>query len=281
MEVFSGLEDGLLGVAVDPNYAANHWVYFFYSPKGDKAEQYISRFTLENDSLDMASEKVLLVVPTQRQECCHSAGSLEFGPGGNLFISLGDNTNPHESDGFGPIDEREGRSPWDAQKSAGNTNDLRGKILRIKPEDDGSYSIPEGNLFADAAQGRPEIYVMGNRNPYRISIDSRTGYLYWGEVGPDARKDSLARGPKGYDEVNQAKTAGNYGWPYFVGNNKAYYKYDFAAEKAGDAFDPKKPVNNSPNNTGAKELPPAREAMVYYPYDQSEEFPYLGTGSRD
>lgn len=67
---------------------------------------------------------------------------------GNLFIAVGDNTNPFESSGFAPpIDEREGREPWDAQKSAGNTNDLRGNILRIKPEDDGTYTIPEGNLF--------------------------------------------------------------------------------------------------------------------------------------
>ncbi len=282
LPVHTGHEDGLLGVAVDPNYAENHWVYFFYSPPGDTPKQHISRFTLENDSLLAESEQVLLEIPTQREECCHSGGSLEFGPNGNLFISVGDNTNPHESDGYGPIDERDGRSPWDAQKSASNTNDLRGKILRIKPEADGSYSIPEGNLFAtDGSVGRPEIYTMGNRNPFRISIDSHTGYLYWGEVGPDARKDSVSRGPKGHDEINQAKQAGNYGWPYFVADNKAYHDYDFAAEESGKAFDPEKPVNNSPNSTGATELPPAQPAMVYYPYDASEEFPLLGTGSRN
>ena len=102
-----------------------------------------------------------------------NAGSLEFGPNGNLFIATGDNTSPRAT-GYSPSDEREGRSPWDAQKSSGNTNDLRGKILRIKPEADGTYSIPDENLFAeDGSEGKPEIYVMGCRNPYRISIDSK------------------------------------------------------------------------------------------------------------
>ncbi|MFP4342153.1 MAG: ThuA domain-containing protein [Cyclobacteriaceae bacterium] len=280
-EVHTGYEDGLLGVAVDPNYAKNHWVYLFYSPAGKQSKQHVSRFSLENDSLYLASEKVLLEIATQREECCHSAGSLEFGPEGNLYISLGDNTNPHESDGFGPIDEREGRSPFDAQKSSSNTQDLRGKILRIRPEADGTYSIPEGNLFASRSEGRPEIYIMGNRNPFRFSIDEKDGTLYWGEVGPDAREDSVGRGPRGYDEINMARSAGNYGWPYFIADNKPYHDFDFAASKNGKAFNPEKPTNQSPNNTGAENLPPARPALVYYPYADSDEFPLLGSGARN
>ena len=70
---------------------------------------------------------------------------------------------------------------------------------------------------------RPEIYVQGNRNPYRISVDQKNSFLYWGEVGPDANNDSLdTRGPRGYDEVNQARKAGYFGWPLFVGNNYPY-----------------------------------------------------------
>ena len=281
LDVHSGQEDGLLGIAVDPNYTENNWVYLFYSPPGEIPKQHVSRFELRNDELIEDSESVLLEIPTQRQECCHAAGSLEFGPDGNLFISLGDNTSPRDTP-FAPIDERDGRGPWDAQKSASNTNDLRGKILRIKPEANGTYSIPDGNLFPkDGSEGRPEIYVMGNRNPFRIAIDSRTGTLYWGEVGPDAREDSTSRGPRGYDEFNQAKEAGNYGWPYFVADNKPYHDYDFETGSSGDAFDPQNPMNESPNNMGARELPPAQEAIIYYPYDVSEEFPELGTGSRN
>ena len=80
------------------------------------AEQHLSRFTMVGDTLDVSSEKVLLVIPTQRDQCCHSGGSLTFGPGGNLFISLGDNTNPFDSNGYAPLDERPDRSPWDSQK---------------------------------------------------------------------------------------------------------------------------------------------------------------------
>ncbi len=282
MNVFSQFEDGLLGLALDPKFEENNWVYLFYSHP-EKVQQNISRFTLGSDymSIDLASEKVLLEVPTQRETCCHSAGSMEFGPNGNLFISLGDDTNPFQSDGYSPSDERAGRKSFDARRTSANTMDLRGKILRIHPEPDGTYSIPEGNLFSDSKEGRPEIYVMGCRNPFRIAIDQRTGFLYWGDVGPDAQEDSTGLGPKGHDEVNQARAAGFFGWPLFVGNNKAYHKRSFAKQVAYEAFDPAQPVNESPNNTGAKVLPAAQPAFIWYPYGKSEEFPLLGTGGRN
>jgi cytochrome c len=278
--VFSELEDGLLGLAVDPGYEKNHWIYLYYSPVGKEAVQRLSRFVFEGDSLDRSSEKILITVATQRDECCHSAGSVEFGPDRLLYISVGDNTSPRAT-GYGPMDESPGRSAWDAQKSSSNTKDLRGKILRIKPEDDGSYSIPDGNLFKNQSQGRPEIYVMGVRNPFRISIDQKTGFLYWGDVGPDAGKDSVGFGSRGYDEVNQARKAGNHGWPYFIGNNFPYNHYDYASNKSGPMFDPKKPVNSSPNNTGMRELPEAVAPMIYYPYAVSTEFPLVGEGGRN
>ena len=282
LEVHSEFEDGLLGMALDPNFSENNWLYLFYSPPGSEPKQHISRFDFVDDEVDLTSEKVLLEIGTQRDECCHSGGCLEFGPDGNLWISAGDDTNPFASDGYSPSDERPGRSPWDAQKSSSNTNDLRGKVSRITPQPDGSYTIPDGNLFPkDGSMGRPEIYAMGCRNPYRISIDQRTGYLYWGDVGPDAGKDSLGRGPKGHDEVNQARKAGFFGWPYFVGDNKAYNEYDFATKKSGEMHHKAKPINNSPNNTGISELPPAQPAFIWYPYDESKEFPLVGKGGRN
>ena len=229
LNTYTGDEHGLLGIALDPDFATNHWVYLFWSPAGAVSDQRLSRFTLVGNQLDMASEKILLTFHTDRSNTNHEAGSLAFGPGGELYISTGDNTNPFESSGFAPIDERPGRAIFDAQRSAGNTNDLRGKILRIKPQPDGTYTIPAGNLFpADGSAGRPEIYVMGNRNPFRISIDAETGWLYWGEVGPDASNDSATRGPRGYDEINQARQAGNFGWPYIIADNKPYRDYNFA-----------------------------------------------------
>ena len=108
LNLFYGNEDGLLGLAVDPNYKENNWIYLFYSKAGDISQQHVSRFDLVDTKLDLSSEKILLTIPTDRH-CCHSGGALEFGPNGNLFIALGDNTNPFESSGFAPIDEREGR----------------------------------------------------------------------------------------------------------------------------------------------------------------------------
>jgi len=277
---FTEQENGLLGFALDPQFATTQWIYVFYSPKEEPGQR-LSRFTMQGDSLDLASEKIVLSFSTQRRECCHHAGSVEFGPDGCLFISTGDNTHPHgDSEGFAPIDERPDKEPWDAQKSSANPNDLRGKILRIKPRPDGSCEIPQGNLFPPGTPGtRPEIYCMGCRNPWRMSVDQATGHVYWGEVGPDAGGDG-PRGPRGYDEINQARKAGNHGWPYFIGNNFAYADYDYTTRKTGLKFDPLKPRNDAPGNTGAKDLPPAVPAFIYYPYGPSEQFPQVGQGGR-
>jgi cytochrome c len=276
-----GFGNGLLGVTLDPDYEKNNYIYFFYTPDTKPAHQNVSRFKIGKDNvLDLKSEKVLLQIPLELEVSAHTGGSLAWDKDKNLYISTGDNTVPFASDGFAPIDEIPGRITYDAQRSAANTNDLRGKILKIHPEEDGTYTIPAGNLFPKGTpQTRPEIYAMGCRNPYRISVDLATAIVYWGEIGPDSGNDG-AQGPRGYDEINQAKTPGNYGWPYFVGDNKAYHEFDFATKSVGALFDPNKPVNTSPNNTGAKELPPARKAMIWYPYDRSNEFPDVGAGGR-
>lgn len=282
LAVYPENEDGLLGLAVDPMFDQNGWIYLYYAPAGADSINRLSRFNFLAGKLDNSSEKIMLEIPVFRG-CCHSGGSLEFGPSGNLFLSLGDDTSPFASDNYNPIDERPGRAEaFDAQRSSGNSNDLRGSILRIKPEPDGTYSIPEGNLFPKGTpKTRPEIYVLGNRNPFRISIDQKTGYLYWGEVGPDASRDSVGRGPKGHDEINQAKKAGFFGWPYFVADNKAYWYYDFEKEESVFQYDAANPINNSPNNTGIYALPPAQKALIWYPYDPSQEFPLLKEGGRN
>ncbi|MEL6674305.1 MAG: PQQ-dependent sugar dehydrogenase [Bacteroidota bacterium] len=279
--VSGNYEDGLLGLALDPNFSENHFFYLYYSPGSDcQRAQTLSRFTMyQGDSLILASEKVILEVPVQRQTCCHSGGSITFGPDGNLWLSTGDNTSSKESDGYSPLDDRPGRGPYDAQKSSGNTHDLRGKILRIRPNKFGRYDIPDGNLFPkDGSQGAPEIYVMGARNPFRIAVDHATGFVYWGDVGPDVGVAGKY-GPESYDEFNQARSPGNYGWPYFVGDNYAYRSRDFATDQVGDFYNPQAPRNLSPNNKGSKVLPPARPAYMWYPKGTSENFPFLGQGS--
>ncbi|WNJ20139.1 PQQ-dependent sugar dehydrogenase [Pontibacter sp. G13] len=274
-------EDGMLGLELDPHYPTRPYLYLYYSPsEACDRPQTLSRFTMHGDSIILGSEKIILEVPVQRETCCHSGGEIVFGTDGYLYLSTGDNTSSKESDGYTPIDERPGRGPFDAQKSSGNTHDLRGKILRIKVNSFGSYDIPDGNLFPkDGSQGAPEIYVMGCRNPFRFSVDPKTHWVYWGDVGPDVGQAGKY-GPQSYDEWNQAKSAGNFGWPYFVGNNFAYFDRDFDMDTVGAYFDPLAPKNQSPNNTGSIDLPPAQPAWIWYPYGMSPEFPLLGDGSR-
>lgn len=281
-------EEGILGITPDPDFKNNHYVYIFYSP-ADTSVNRLSRFVFENDSLHLKSEKIVLDVYSQRQICCHTGGSIAFGKDNLLYLSTGDNSTPFDekdqpyvNHGFAPLNDAPGHEQYDAQRSSGNSNDLRGKIIRIRIKPDGSYEIPEGNLFPNTPKARPEIFVMGNRNPYRISVDKKTGFLYWGEVGPDAANDSLAtRGSRGYDEVNQARKAGFFGWPFFVGNNYPYREYDYLTGKHDSAFDAAKPVNRSRNNTGLQELPPAQPAFIWYPYAVSPDFPQVGTGGRN
>ncbi len=274
-------EDGMLGLAHDPDFETNKWLYIYYSHP-EKSANVLSRFIFDGEKIDQSSEKQMLEVATQRLNCCHTGGSIVFDANKNLYVSSGDNVSPFESDGYSPADERQGRSTFDGQGSSSNTNDLRGKILRIHPEPDGTYSIPEGNLFPKGEEKtRPEIYVMGNRNPYRISIDQKTSFLYWGEVGPDAGNDDPERGPRGYDELNQAQKAGYFGWPLFVGGNYAYAKYDFEKKTVGSRHDPLKPINSSPNNTGKIELPPVSPPFIWYPYAESPDFPLVKTGGRN
>ncbi len=281
-------EHGLMGITIDPDFNNNHFVYLFYSPVAEEVNR-LSRFVLRDKKLDPGSEKMILEFYNDRSICCHTGGSLAFGPDRLLYLSTGDNTAPtHQRkdqvhpDDYAAIDNRPEYSQFDATGRPGNTNDLQGKILRIRVNEDGSYDIPEGNLYPEGEPGtRPEVYVMGARNPFRISVDPKTGYLYWGDVGPDAEEDHPDWGSKGYDEINQTRRAGNFGWPFFIGNNAPYREYDFVNEKKGELFDPLHPVNHSPKNTGKRDLPPAQGAFIWYPYDESAEFPQLGTGGRN
>ncbi|POX40175.1 glycosyl hydrolase [Streptomyces sp. Ru73] len=297
LPVYTHDEEGLQGVGVDPGFKDNRFIYLYYAPPldtpaGDAPDNgtaadfakfdgvnRLSRFVLKDDgTLDTASEKKILEVATSRGTCCHVGGDIDFDAQGNLYLSTGDDSNPFASDGYTPIDERADRNPaYDAQRSAGNTNDLRGKILRIKVNEDGSYDIPEGNLFPPGTEKtRPEIYAMGFRNPFRMSVDKPTGIVYVGDYGPDAGAANPSRGPAGQVEFARVTKAGNFGWPYCTGNNDAYVDYDFATGKSGESFDCAAPKNTSVHNTGLTDLPPAQPAWI--PYD-NDSVPEFGSGS--
>lgn len=297
LDAYTHDEDGLQGIALDPNFQRNHWVYLFYAPKlntpttdaplwGTEADfapyngyNQLSRFIFSNGKLDLASEqKIMQVGPTNRGICCHVGGYIQFDGRGNLLLSTGDDTNPFASDNYSPLDERPNRNPaFDAQRSAGNTNDLRGKLLRIHVEKDGSYSIPEGNLFEpDKPKTRPEIYAMGFRNPFRFVVDREADVIYLADYGPDAQKPNPLRGPENTVEFNRVDRPGNYGWPYCIGDNTPYVQYDFATGKSGQPFDCAHPKNTSRNNTGLVDLPPAIPAWIWNHYAGNPLFPELG-----
>jgi cytochrome c len=308
LNVYQHDEEGLQSIAIDPNFEKNGWIYLYYSPplntpvddpatptvnEGDapgfgtpadfapfKGYIQLSRFQWTGDSIDLGSEQKILQVPVDRGICCHVGGDIVFDENGNLLLSTGDDTNPFESDGYAPIDERPNRNPaFDAQRSAANTNDLRGKVLRITVGPNGGYTIPAGNLFVDNDPlTRPEIYVMGLRNPFRIEYNRRTGELYVADYSPDAGAPNPQRGPAGQGKWTVVTEAGNYGWPYCATAELPYVDYDFATGVSGAPFNCAAPVNQSPHNTGRTQLPPVTQPDVWYSYSPSAEFPELGTG---
>src|SRR3954470_8396660 len=283
-------ENGLLGIALAPDFAFSKWVYLFYSQLPDNTlTQVISRFKVNGDTLDLSSEQKILTFQHQTDQCCHSSGALGFGPDGSLYASTGDNTNPFDSDGFAPLDEQQGREHWDSQRTAANTNDLNGKILHIMPVAaptgppgvGTTYTIPANNLFpVGTAKTRPEIFGMGFRNPFRFTVDKTTGWVLMGDYGPDAGTGNPNRGPQGSVEFNVLSKAGNYGWPYCIRDNVPYNDYDFATKVSGPKFNCAAPVNDSKNNTGLRNLPPAIGASAWMGYtEQDPRFtPTLGTG---
>ena len=91
----------------------------------------VSRWELRDDQLVAGSERVLIEYPTQRETCCHTGGGMAWDASGNLYIAVGNNSGNVLT---GQTDERPGRTSWDDQRSSGNTNDLRGKLLRIAYE---------------------------------------------------------------------------------------------------------------------------------------------------
>jgi cytochrome c len=324
-------EEGMQGVAVDPDFSENRWVYVYYSPKlntpvdipgtgineGDAPETLdtaedrarlaqfaaspttaylqLSRFKLVNGAapgttgtggatgarLDFSTEQEILRVPSDRGLCCHVGGQIEFDGAGNLYLSTGDDTNPFQSAGYTPLDDRPNRNPaFDARRTAGNTNDLRGKVLRIRVGENGGYTIPNGNMFRRGlAQTRPEIYVMGLRNPFRFAVNKTNGHIYLGDYSPDANKADPARGPAGTGRWMLITRPANYGWPFCMAPDLPYVDHDFTpdAAQSGDEFNCNRTINDSLHNTGQRVLPQVVRPDVIYSYPASDPglFPEL------
>lgn len=269
-------EVGLLGMAVAPDFLKSGHLYLLYCPLEKQGTMRVSRFTVKDGKMPLSSEKMLLDWPYDTEHVFHMGGAMCMNAKGDLFIGNGDNC--HWKPGL-PVDTRRDMTSWDAFRSAGNTRDLRGKILRIHPEPDGAYTTSEDNLFPEGKDGAQEIFAMGIRNPFRISFDDQTGTLYIGDVGPNIMP-VVEIEPAGYEEIIATRTAGNFGWPSFIGPNEPLPFFDFEKNKVTGYANPKAPINPSPRNTGIRKLPPARPALIWYSTLASKRFPTLGSGGR-
>lgn len=193
-KVLYGGERGLLGLAFHPNYSSNRYFYVYYTRTGDGA-LVISRFTTQSgnpNKADSLSELNIITIPHPSYSN-HNGGCLMFGLDGFLYAGIGD-----------------GGSGGDPNNNAQNTNALLGKILRLdinNPSGGNNYGIPPGNPFIGGG-GRPEIFCMGMRNPWRFSQDPVTGIIYCGDVGQDA-----------WEEVDTLAAGKNYGWRCYEGNH--------------------------------------------------------------
>jgi glucose/arabinose dehydrogenase/type 1 glutamine amidotransferase len=289
-------EEGLVGITLDPHFEDNGWMYIYWMPHDsidrDKhiGKRTISRLTYDakTESIDLDSRVDLLQWDAQIHSCCHAGGGMDFDKDGNLYIGVGDNNSSQGSNGYSGNNwtkDYKGISFQDARRTAGNTNNLNGKILRIHPEADGTYTIPKGNLFPESEdpgdKTRPEIYVMGVRNATRLHIDDKTNLLHAGWVGPDAYAPDPELGPAKYETATVISSAGNQGWPYCMGNKQPYR--DRSNEDASILtgwYDCDHLENTSPRNTGLVDIPPARDNMIWYsPGGGGPVFPERQDGS--
>jgi len=187
-------EEGLLGLALDPNRPLHLYVYYSAT---DPRRSVVSRFTITADesTVDQASELVILEI--EQPYANHNGGQIAFGPDGYLYIGLGD-----------------GGAAGDPQGNGQDTSTLLGSILRINVSQAGPenpYAIPPDNPFAadsPETDGRGEIWAYGLRNPWRFSFDRETGALWAGDVGQNR-----------WEEIDLIERGGNYGWNVLEGNH--------------------------------------------------------------
>lgn len=255
--VAGGGNDGLAGLAMDPNFKTNGWLYVQYSI-GTVFR--LSRFTVQGNTIAPSSEVAILEIPSTRSQY-HTGGAMQFDAYGDLWWGVGDNMA--------------------AELGPSNTADLRGKIVRIHPIAiaegqkpamgiGSTYTIPKGNYgeyfaakytaegnaaraaeFADLSKVRPEIYASGARNPYTLTLDPVRRWVTWGDCGPDHGAVT--------EEHNLTTVPGHFGYPHFAGNN--WTRPDYLGT------DPKAPLNKNANAKGVKILPPATPAIRSYQQD--------------
>ena len=188
-----GNEEGLLGLAFDPDYANNGYFYVYYSAASPR-RSVITRYHVPpgTDSVDPSTEKIIMEIGQPYSN--HNGGQVTFGPDGYLYVGLGD-----------------GGSGGDPRGHGQNLRTLLGTILRIDVstlDEAGSYAVPPDNPFVGVEGARPEIWAYGLRNPWRFSFDRETGDLWTGDVGQNK-----------LEEIDIIKPGLNYGWNIMEGTS--------------------------------------------------------------
>lgn len=199
-------ERGLLGVAFDPAFGSNGYVYLYYTKKATRktpAHNRVVRYTARGDGAASGSAKLLLKLNNLSSAQNHNGGALNFGTDGRLYIAVGDN-----ADG----------------ENAQTTKNLLGKMLRINK----TGSIPRTNPFyrKDRVKGKDKaIWALGLRNPYTFAVQRTTGRMFINDVGAGM-----------FEEINAGARGANYGWPRFEGPESArrYVPPVFAYRHTGD-----------------------------------------------
>lgn len=253
-------EDGLSGIALDPNFKQNGYLYMYYTKYNVTVSGVVrpAVFRLARWTYNAQSNKIiensgvtLLDIPAKVGQVGHTGGDMDFDTEGNLYIGIGDNMA--------------------AEQGPSCLGDLRGKILRIKPLPNPdptstgagkTYTIPAGNFgqklasvhpqYSNPDSVKPEIYVAGVRNPYTVTVDPLTKWVTWGDCGPDDDA-SLYK-----EEQNVATQPEFHGYPYFAGNNVSRAG-NWGAQLAAA------PRNTDVNCKGVRQLPPAIPGTYVYP----------------
>ncbi len=171
-------ERGLLGIAFDPNFASNNFIYLYYTVPTTPRHNRVSRFTANGDVVVPNSETILLELDNLTAATNHNGGAIHFGPDGKLYIAVGENATPTNAQTFA---------------------NMLGKVLRINSDG----TIPADNPFFNTASGNNRsIWALGLRNPFTFAFQPGTGRLIINDVGQDT-----------WEEINDGIAGSNYGWP--------------------------------------------------------------------
>ncbi len=201
LKVDSTGERGLLGIALDPNFLVNQWIYVYYTSKTPVIHNRVSRFKVQGNSIVPGSEVVILDIQQLNTHLNHNGGAIHFGLDGKLYVAVGDNA---------------------VGSNAQSLANLKGKILRINKDG----SIPTDNPFFKTAKGvNRAIWALGLRNPFTFAVQRGSGRIFINDVGQNIA-----------EEINRGMKGANYGWPAIEGwGNNTKYRNPIAAYNHGNA----------------------------------------------